>query len=86
MEYFRYILHFYSTKVLFLWFPTNIFKNLFLLSSMSSACQGTLCPFGHPQGMPQQEGDGEQVGGQAILPYSGLFVSLYFLQYHCSID
>ena len=33
MEFFCYILHFYSTKVLFLWFPTNIFKNLFLLSS-----------------------------------------------------
>ena len=28
----------------------------------------------------------EQVGGQAILPCGGLFVSLYFLHYHCSID
>jgi len=40
--------------------------NLFLLSSKSSACKGTLCPFGHPQGMPQQEGDGEQVGGDFV--------------------
>ena len=28
----------------------------------------------------------EQVGGQGILSYGGLFVSLYFLHYHCSID
>ena len=38
MEYFCYTLHFYSAKVLFLWFPTNIWRPFFL-SSMSSVCQ-----------------------------------------------
>ena len=49
MEYFCLMLHFYSTKVLISWIPTNIFKNLFLSFVFSSVwltfsiCDSTLC-------------------------------------------
>ena len=86
MEYFCYMLHFYSAKVLFLWFPTNIWRPFFL-SSMSSVCQFLFIL--HLQRLPLNTINSVRLpclfGSRTELIVYGESIGIFFLPWYSSL-